>query len=249
MPKDPFASALAALAQFQITRFTAGEALQRIADVTVDAIPAADVAGMTMLGDDEQPTTAIYTDDDSPEIDAAQYREGRGPCLDAWRTKRVVRIDQIEEATADYPAFAAACLEHGILSTLSLPMVAGEAAIGAMNLYARVPRGFDADDEDMGLDLAAAAGSVLGNVSAYWSVFDLSTNLGEAMKTRAVIEQAKGMLMAHRPYPSADEAFDVLRRASQRENVKVNAIAQRIVDGKPPTERGTGSDLGAEAGA
>ena len=53
------------------------------------------------------------------------------------------------------------------------------------------------------------------------------------MRSRAVIEQAKGILIARSPEITPDKAFDVLRRASQRENVKLREIAQRIVDRKP----------------
>lgn len=234
MSADARARALSALARFHVADAMVGDTLHRIAEITLDAMPAAAVAGMTMLGDDEQPTTAIYTDPDSPEIDAAQYREGKGPCLDAWRENRVFRIGRVEDHAEAYPAFAEACHEHGVLSTLSLPMVSGDMAVGAMNLYARVADGFTADDETVGMDLAVAAGSVLANVSAYWTAFELSQQLNEAMKTRAVIEQAKGMLMAQSPLLGADDAFDLLRKASQRENVKLREIAQRVVERRPP---------------
>jgi AmiR/NasT family two-component response regulator len=56
------------------------------------------------------------------------------------------------------------------------------------------------------------------------------------MKSRAVIEQAKGMLMASSPGLDADGAFSLLRRASQRENVKLREIAQRIVERRPPSD-------------
>jgi GAF domain-containing protein len=189
---------------------------------------------MTMLGEDEQPTTAIYTDPDSPEIDAAQYREGKGPCLDAWRQKKVLRVGRVEACAERYPAFASACSQRGVLSTLSLPMISGDVAVGAMNLYSRVTDGFTDADEMVGVDLAGAAGTVLANVSAYWTAFEMSQHLTEAMRTRAVIEQAKGMLMARNPDLSADDAFDLLRQASQRENVKLRVLAERIVERRPP---------------
>ena len=67
---DPRAEALSALARFQVTETTVAEALHRIAEITRDAVTAADVVGMSMLGDDGQPTTAVYTDPDSPAIEA-----------------------------------------------------------------------------------------------------------------------------------------------------------------------------------
>jgi len=236
MSADARGEALSALARFQVTQATVGETLDRVAQIALEAMTAAEVAGMTMLGNDGRPTTAVYTDKDSPEIDEAQYREGKGPCLDAWRTNQVLRVDRVEDLRSDYPGFTQACLEHGVLSTLSLPMVAGDMAIGALNLYARQVNAFTVDDEALGLDLAGAGASVLANVSAYWTAFELGQQLNEAMESRAVIEQAKGMLMARSPGMTSEGAFDMLRRASQRENVKLRDIAQRMVDRRPPPE-------------
>ncbi|HVE27798.1 MAG TPA: GAF and ANTAR domain-containing protein, partial [Sporichthya sp.] len=165
-----------------------------------------------------------------PEIDEAQYREGRGPCLDAWRDNAVFRVPRVEDCEDKYPAFTAACQQHGVRSTLSLPMRSGEMALGAVNLYARAPEAFSDDDEALGRDLAVAGAAVLVNVSAYWSAFDLSAQLSQALDSRAVIEQAKGMLMAGTPGLTPDQAFDMLRSASQRENVKLRDIAKRIVE-------------------
>src|SRR4051795_8399859 len=107
MSLDARAKALSALARFQVADSTVGDTLDRIAVITLAALPAAAAAGMSVLGEDEQPTTAIYTDEESPEIDAAQYREGKGPCLDAWRYNRVIRVDRVEDWAETYPAFAA----------------------------------------------------------------------------------------------------------------------------------------------
>jgi AmiR/NasT family two-component response regulator len=75
---------------------------------------------------------------------------------------------------------------------------------------------------------AAQAAIALANAQAYWDARELGFRLGEAMKSRAVIEQAKGMLMMTQRCDE-DEAFELLVRASQRENVKVREIAKRII--------------------
>jgi AmiR/NasT family two-component response regulator len=69
---------------------------------------------------------------------------------------------------------------------------------------------------------------VAANAQAYADAQDLSDRLGDAMQARATLEQAKGIVMGARRC-GADEAFEVLRRASQRENVKLREIAERIV--------------------
>lgn len=230
MRADTSAEALRALSQFVVSKVSLGETLLRVSQLTTDAIPAADMAGISLLGADGKPTTGIFTDIEAPEIDAAQYASGRGPCLDSWRLGKLIRLDDIDEGEADYPEFTDAARAHGIRSTLSLPLVAGDDAAGALNLYSRTAKGFTVEDEDVGTTLASAAAIVLVNASAYWQAAQLSEQLSQAMQSRAVIEQAKGILMARSPRITAEEAFDLLRKASQRENVKLRDIAQRIVD-------------------
>lgn len=229
MSEDPRAQALQALSQFLVADVSLGDTLLRVSQITAEAMSSADMAGMSLLDDDGKATTAVYTDVESPQMDKGQYESGQGPCLDAWRLKRPVRIDDMTMAEADYPEFSRLAQEHGILSTLSLPLIAGDKGIGALNLYARTVKGFSEDDEEIGVDLATAAAIVLSNASAYWGARSLSEQLSEAMKSRAEIEQAKGILMAQSKV-SPEEAFDMLRRASQRENVKLRDIARRIVE-------------------
>jgi GAF domain-containing protein len=229
MSTDASAQALSALSQFVVSKTSMGETLLRVSQITTEALPAADMAGISLLGGDGKPTTGIFTDPEAPEIDAAQYASGRGPCLDSWRLGEIVRLDDLDRAEA-YPEFVSAARAHGVQSTLSLPLMAGDDAAGAMNLYSRTAKRFTADDERAGALLAGAAAIVLVNASAYWQATQLSEQLSQAMQSRAVIEQAKGILMARTSDLTADEAFDLLRKASQRENVKLRDIAQRIVD-------------------
>ena len=110
-----------------------------------------------------------------------------------------------------------------------LPLVVDQRAIGALNLYSRQEGGFDEDDRETAELFASQAAIVLANSQAFWDARALNIGLGEAMKNRAVIEQAKGILMA-RQQCGEEEAFDLLVRASQRENIKLRTVAQRIVD-------------------
>ena len=234
MSEEVAAEAMEVLSRFLVADTSLGDVLARVAELTVSAVPAAAFVGIAMLDDAERVTTAIFTDEQAPEIDQAQYDEGRGPCLDAWREQRIVRLDDVAvDGMAAYPTFSQACLDHGIHSTLSLPLVASDRGVGALNLYAEHAASFTSADEQAGVELATAASVVLANAAAYWGAYDLSQQMNEAMQSRAVIEQAKGMLMAQSSGLDADEALEVLKRASQREDVKVREIAQRIVDRRP----------------
>ena len=218
-----------ALSSFLVADTTLGETLQRLAEVSAGAVQSADVAGITLLQEGRKPTTAIYTDERSPRVDQGQYQDDDGPCLEAYREQQLIVVEDTR-ATADrWPSFSEKAQEQGIMSTLSAPLVVGERGIGALNLYAGKPHAFD--DDDMGLMslLAAQVAIVVANASAYWEAYELSEQLNEAMRTRSTIEQAKGVLMAQSGV-DADAAFELLRKASQRENVKVREIAERIVE-------------------
>jgi GAF domain-containing protein len=226
MPDSPLNESLAALSRFFVGDGTVEETLQRVVDLTVDAVPPTSLVGITLIVEGRQ-RTAVYNDGVAPEIDQAQYDTGEGPCLDAFRDQRVHIIDATTE-DGPWPEFRAAAAARGIHSTLALPLVVDKRAIGAMNLYAEPALGY----EDVNIDLAAVYASqaaiVLANARAYWDAFSMSERLGEAMRSRAVIEQAKGMLMAAQRCDE-DQAFELLVRASQRENLKLREVAQRIV--------------------
>jgi GAF domain-containing protein len=226
--EDALSEALAALSSFVVSEATLGDTLQRVAEVAKGAVGAADVAGITLVEDGRSPRTVVYTDRRSPETDAGQYEDGTGPCLDAYKEKRVVEVADTGDVGDRWPSFSRAAQEQGILSTLSLPLVVAGDGIGALNLYSTRLSAFDDRAVGVGTALATQAAVVLANASAYWSAFELSEQLNEAMQSRATIEQAKGILMAQSGV-SADEAFALLRKASQRENAKVREIAERIL--------------------
>jgi GAF domain-containing protein len=185
------------------------------------------VAGVTLLRDGK-PTTAVYTDPTSPQVDSAQYETGVGPCLDAFRNQKVFRIESTIE-DEHWPDFSQACVEHGILSTMSLPLGVRGNGIGALNLYSKQPAAFSDDDEQVGMMFGAQASVALANAQLYASAYRLTQQLQEALSSRAVIDQAKGILMGQRGM-GADEAFEVLRTDSQRENRKLRDLAQEMVD-------------------
>jgi GAF domain-containing protein len=217
---------LNSLSRFFVGDGTLGHTLLRVSELTVEAVPAADFVGLTLVVEDRQ-RTAVFTDNTATTVDQAQYDSGEGPCIDAVEHGRAACI----ESTGDYgrwPAFRAVAAANGIGSTMSLPLVVDGRVLGAMNLYARTPRAFSPLDQQIGELFASQAAIVVANAQAYWDARGLSERLGEAMKSRAVIEQAKGILMAAQRCDE-DEAFDRLVRASQRENTKLRDVAKRIV--------------------
>ncbi|MDP8987179.1 MAG: GAF and ANTAR domain-containing protein [Actinomycetota bacterium] len=224
---DPLSRALESLARHLVNEESLNATLERVARLACRTIGDCDAAGITLV-DGGRPATAACTDEVTLPVDRSQYESGEGPCLEAYRQGKAVRVATMADDER-WPEFRRAAMAHGFCSSLSLPLVAGDETLGALNLYSRNDQGYSGDDEETGSLFAAQAAVAVANAKVYWSARALSEQLEEALASRDVIGQAKGIIMAQRG-GGPDDAFDVLRRASQRENVKLRDVAQAVVD-------------------
>jgi GAF domain-containing protein len=225
--EDQLREALRVVRQFVAGYEPLEETLDRVTRLGTAAL-GADLAGLTLAGDDGRPGTVACTGREALEIDESQYRCDRGPCLDAYRSMEVVRV---EDAAGDprWPEFTAAARAHGIRASLSLPLVAERKGLGALNLYARERGPFTDDEVEAGLLYATQAAVALANARAWAERDQAAQGLARAMESRATIEQAKGVVMATTGC-TPDEAFEVLRVQSQAENRKLRDIAAELVE-------------------
>jgi GAF domain-containing protein len=231
---DEMSDAITELAQLLVDDVDLPGMLQRVADLAARTIPGCDSAGVTLM-ELGRPMTAAATDERTLAVDEAQYAANDGPCLEAYRTGSVQRVAS-GTARVRFPAFAEAARRAGIRSFLAAPLVIRGERIGSLNLYSEGDHGFAEVDEAV-VQLFAAQGSVaVANSRLYHRATTVSHQLEEAMASRSVIEQAKGVLMATLAV-DADAAFDALRRESQRRNRKLRELAVELVEaaaaGKP----------------
>jgi GAF domain-containing protein len=189
-------------------------------------IPGAAEVSVTMQN--AHPVTVASTGRLASEVDESQYEAGYGPCLDAIRLGHTVIVDDQATETR-WPLYSPRAFEAGVRSSLSVPLPVDEIHVGAFNIYGVAPRAFDAEAVTEAEGLAGYAAIVLNNAHLYFHAAGRAEQMAEAMRSRAVIEQAKGILMGARRC-SADEAFDVLVRISQESNRKLNVVAQTLVD-------------------
>ncbi|HUE06854.1 MAG TPA: GAF and ANTAR domain-containing protein [Acidimicrobiales bacterium] len=201
-------------------------ALQQIVELVCAALDSCSMAGVTLL-DPSGPHTVVATNEATERVDAFQYEVESGPCLDAYRNQVMHRVDSTEKDDR-WPAFFELARSEGVRSVLSYPLVVHNDGIGALNLYGEREYAFDKEDERIGQAFATHATITLTHARGSWRNGKARQNLERALQTRGVIEQAKGILMA-RTGTDADQAFEALRRASQRSNRKVSDLAQEIV--------------------
>lgn len=206
--------------------------LTRICEAVQKSVPGSDAVGITAALDNRF-ITASCTDSRTLEVDAEQYAVDDGPCLDAYRDRTVNRVD-MTQAKQRWPRFTAACERDGVKGFLALPLLSGDRCVGALNVYAFSENSIDDADIEL-LQLAAGrAADVLAASFDLHGQKQLVAQLEEAIASRAVIEQAKGVLMVTHRLTDA-EAFDVLRMQSQRTNVKLREVARRVLEdaGRP----------------
>ena len=225
---DPMA-AFAELGQLRLSENDLRQVLARIAELAKAAIPGAAEVSVTLLAD-QGAGTAAYTGQLALDMDETQYEHGGGPCMDAAADPTSVRSVPDAAAETRWAGYGEAAAHAGVGSSLSVGIPVVQQLTGALNIYSRDTHAFDEEAIGLAETFASYAAVALANAHLYETTSALAQQLAEAMSSRAVIEQAKGILMAQQGI-DGDEAFQVLSRASQGSNRKLRDIAQAVVDG------------------
>jgi GAF domain-containing protein len=176
-----------------------------------------------------QASTVACSDDLGSEVNQLQYTLGEGPCLAALDAGIGM---QVEDTAAErrWPSFCGQAAARGVRSVLALPLIAQDQTVGALNLYALAPAAFGADETQRAEQFAETAAGALALGLRLVSYAALTEQLRASLASRAVIDQAVGIIMAQQRC-SQDAAFARLRSASQHRNVKLREVAREIVAG------------------
>jgi GAF domain-containing protein len=226
---DPLAALTTNLAETAQILFSAGgvdSTLEQVVTVAVHTIEGCDFAGLFLL-EEGVIVTPVHTDQLVELIDTLQRDSGEGPCLDAI-AQRIMVYGEDLETDERWPNFGPDAAGQGIRSVLALPLTTHD-TIGAVNLYARYPGAFGVVDRAKAVILASLASVAVNAAHSLEDEERRIENLHSALSSREVIGQAQGILM-ERERISANQAFDVLRRASQYLNIKLREVAQTLVD-------------------
>src|ERR687893_517580 len=220
-------SSLVELQALLLDSATLHDFLDRLAKLTAQALPEGSSCGVTVRQNSRAVTLAA-SDEHTMRVDQLQYDFDEGPCLETLATGELHYIaDTASEKR--WPSFCPAAHDHGVRSCLGLPLNGPTGQMGGYNLYSTGRETFAAN----------AAGAIAVAVKLADQT-QMSDDLHGALASRAVIDQATGIIMAQQRC-SAAAAFDILRRASQNRNVKLRDLATEIVStvGGEPPEPGT----------
>jgi len=170
-------------------------------------------------------------------LELFQLQTDQGPCVDCFRTGQPVSVADVPSA-GRWPRFTAAAAEVGFAAVHALPMRLRDQVIGALNLFDTNPGALDEGRLRVGQALADVATIGLLQERAIRHRDVLTEQLQNALNSRILIEQAKGVL-AERLHLDMANAFVVLRGGARNQNRRLTELAQAIVDGTeqvlPPT--------------
>lgn len=191
--------------------------------------------GMTLRQRGRLPAMAACTDPLAAQADEAQFRTGDGPSLDATRRGERVLIPDMTSHDR-WPRFCGHAASLGIRSCLAVPLTSEGEPVGALTLYTRRPFAFGPDETRRADRFARHASGALTLALRMAYCEDLNDQLRSSIASRAVIDQALGVIMATERCPQ-EKAFALLRTVSQNTNVKLRDLAATIVtsvSGEPP---------------
>lgn len=193
--------------------------LAGIVHAALELVPHAAEASISLITGRRTLDSRAASSDLPRKVDALQSETGQGPCLDATYEKRVVSVPDLS-SDSRWPAFSRPAFDLGARSMMSFQLFVNGDHLGALNLFGRDIGVFDAESERIGALVAAhAAVAVAGSQQV--------SQLTQALDTRDLIGQAKGILM-ERYKITAQQAFLLLSRASSEMNIKLHDVAEQL---------------------
>jgi transcriptional regulator with GAF, ATPase, and Fis domain len=178
------------------------EILERVVQIAKRVLPVPTEASITLITGDD-PATVASTDEVAIALDERQYTR--------------------------WPRYAESAVDRGVRSSMSVPLPIQRNVMGALNFYATDSAVFEDNVVELAETFAGHAAVAVANAHLFETTVTLADQMHRAMASRAVIEQAKGIIMRDRGC-SPDEAFNALVRLSQQSHLKLRDVAERLVD-------------------
>ncbi len=164
-------------------------------------------------------------------LELFQLRQGEGPCIECYRSGRVVQIEDLAEEPSPWPQFREQAQAEGFRSVHAVPMRLRADSIGAMNLFSPRPGLLPASDLRVVQALTDVATIAIMQERALRQSQIVSEQLQGALNSRVVIEQAKGVL-SHQAGVDMDTAFNLMRFYARRRNEHLSDVARSVAAGQ-----------------
>jgi GAF domain-containing protein len=218
---------LVELADSLVADFDVVDVLTLVADRCVDVLDVA-AAGLMLTSPDGELRVLASSSETMRVLELFELQSDEGPCIDCYRTGEAIINQKLDDADPRWPRFGPKAVEAGFRSVHALPMRLRSQTIGALNMY-RVDEGQMRDTDVVAAQALADVATIA--ILQHRAVRDaqvLNEQLTQALNTRIVIEQAKGVV-AERAGLDMEHAFARLRRHARNHNLRLTDIAQAVI--------------------
>jgi len=224
---DALLDALTEFARTLVGRYAIADVLTQLTDRVVGTL-SLDGAGVSVGDKEGRLRFVTASPDELVEIEQAQEDLQQGPCVSAWQTSEVVMVEDLRAETR-WPEYVPVAVNKGYLAVNAIPLRTADGSMGSLNCYCRSPRPWSQEDGHRALLFADMAASYVVNASELQRSERIREQLQQALNSRIIIEQAKGVLSARHDI-SVDEAYKRLRRYTRSHNAHLHDIANAIVN-------------------
>jgi GAF domain-containing protein len=228
------AERLVSLADTLVEDFDVVELLSRLVSSCVELLNVS-AAGLLLVDRKGALHPVAFSNEEAQFLELIQLQHAEGPCLDAIHSGAAVGATELTEAITRWPRFAPAALEHGFHSAQAVPMRLRGTCIGGLNLFAADQPPLNGAERKVAQAMADIATIGILQQRSRDQAEQLAEQLQEALESRIIIEQAKGVL-AGRADVDPGEAFHALRDFARSTNQRLTAVAASLVQRQLDTD-------------
>ena len=218
--------ALVELGRLRFGEMNVEDAIREIVHTTHSMFDV-DGAGLMLCDADQHLRTVAASDDRLAHLEDLQIAHQEGPCIDAFDTKQLVGVDNLEE-DGRWPDFSKAAVGRQVRAVLASPLPYNQEAVGVVAVVSADTHPWSPEGELALLAFTDLAALLIASMMVGEQQSELSVQLEGALDGRQVIEQAKGILMGKQGL-SAREAFEQLRARARSERRKLAAVCADVV--------------------
>jgi transcriptional regulator with GAF, ATPase, and Fis domain len=219
---------MASLADTLVAGYDVVELLQTLVDSCAKLFDVS-AAGLLLADSDGRLEPLASTSDEAAVLEVMQVAGEAGPCIECFRTARVVSVPDVTREREEWAEFVRACVVNGIGSVYAIPLRLRDTTIGTLNLFRAEPGELNQQDAHAAQALADMATIGILHERSWRAADTVRQQLQAALTSRIVIEQAKGVLAQTHRIP-VDDAFPMLRSYARQHRLPLSEVAQRLVD-------------------
>lgn len=226
--EDRLIDTFATLADTLVADYDVVDLLQTLVESCASLLDI-EAAGILLADGDGELEVVASTSEASRLVEVMQLSARAGPCVECFTSGSVVSLTDVEDSPPAWRRFRDSAREQGFAAVHAIPLRLRETTIGALNLLSTIPGALRPQDIRAARALADVATIGILQERTLRESNSVREQLTNALASRVVIEQAKGVI-SHSRGVSMEEAFVLLRNYARSNRLMLSQVAQRLVD-------------------